>query len=75
MAAVAIAKSARVNLTLAAGTDPDTGKAITKNVTLNGMASNADPTKISDVVDLAAPCLEHPVSGTTYTVVKSIEKE
>lgn len=75
MAAIAIAKSARVNLTLAAGTDPSTGKALTENVTLNGIATNAEPTPIKNVVDLAAPCLEHPVSVITLTVVKTIEDE
>lgn len=75
MAAVAIAKSARLSLQLNAGTNPDTGKAIMKTVSIGGMASNADATKISDVVDLVAPCLAHPVAVTLYTVTKTIEKE
>ena len=74
MAAVFVSKSAKMTMTLNAGTDPDTGKTVTKSLTINGLATTAEATPISDVVDLIAPCLEHNVAGTTFTVVRDVEK-
>lgn len=75
MAASFVARSARVSMTLAAGTDPVSGKAITKTLGFGSVATNADATALSNVVDLIAPVLVHPVSRSSYTVVKDIEKE
>ena len=73
MSAISAAKSTRANLTLSAGTD-DSGKTITKNVTLSGLNGNPDGDKLMAVVDLVAPCLAHSVITVTTTEVKSWEK-
>ncbi|MBQ9565434.1 MAG: hypothetical protein IJU98_07605 [Synergistaceae bacterium] len=74
MAVQAIAKSCKARVILNAGTNPSTGKPITKNLYMSKLASNPDGTKIYNVVDLAAPCLLHPVSGVETTEVKTLEK-
>jgi type IV secretory pathway VirJ component len=74
MAVQAIAKSTKATIRLFAGTDPESGKALYKNVTLSGLRSNPDGEKVYAVVDAAAPCLAHTVSGVTTTEIKTLEK-
>lgn len=75
MAAIATPKSAKMALYMPWGTDPDTGKTVTKSITINGLATNAQPTPIMNVVDLISPCMEHTVGEVDFTVVQTIEKE
>lgn len=75
MAAIFIPKSARVALTLAAGTDPVSGRALTKTTSYSGVATNAEATPIKAVADLTAPCLAHPISVITYTLSRTVEDE
>lgn len=75
MAVEAISKSARANFTLNAGTNPSTGKAIHKNITLSGLAGNPDASKVYAIVTALAPILEYPVGEVTTTETKSIRNE
>jgi len=74
MAVMSIAKRTSARIALSQGTDPITGKAVTKYVTLSGLASDPDGQKILDVVDAAAPCLAGSVSGVETTEVKTLEE-
>ena len=74
MAVISVAKSTKARLVLTAGTNPATGKAITKNVYLSKLASNPDGGKIYAIVDAAAPVLNYPVSLVETTEVKTLEK-
>ena len=74
MAVQSIAKRTSARFSLAQGTDPDTGKAITKYVTLSGLASNPDGQKIMNVVNAAGPCLVGTVGTVETTEVKTLEE-
>lgn len=73
MAVTAVAVRTSAKAFLSAGTD-ESGKAITKSVTLSGLRSNPDGVRIYDVVDLLAPCLAYPVADVQTTEVKHLEK-
>lgn len=73
MAVEAVAKSARFNISLAAGTDPVTGKAKSKNITFSGLRGNVDPAKVYNIVTALAPNLVYSVAGITATEVKTIQ--
>lgn len=75
MAVEAISKSARANFTLNAGTDPSTGKAIHKNITLSGLAGNPDPAKVYAIATALSPNLAYPMGDMTTTETKSIRNE
>ena len=74
MSVISVAKNAKARIVLAAGTNPETGKAITKSVYLSGLAGNPDGAKIYSVVDAAAPVLDYPVSLVETTEVRTLEK-
>ena len=74
MAVISVVKSTKARLVLTAGTNPETGKAITKNVYLSNLAGSPDGTKIYNIVDAAAPVLNYPVSLVETTEVKTLEK-
>ena len=74
MAVISVAKSTKATITMTAGTNPETGKAISKRTTLNNLASNPDGSKIYAIVDAAAPVLNYPVSLVETTEVKTLEK-
>ena len=75
MAVETVAKSARVNVSLNAGTSPSTGKTVTKNITLSGLRGNIDATKAYNIVTALAPNLVYELmpSGITATEVKTIQ--
>lgn len=74
MAVISVAKNTKATVSMTAGTNPETGKAITKRTTLSKLASNPDATKIMNIVDAAAPVLNYPVSLVETTEVKTLEK-
>ena len=74
MSVIAIPRSTKARLVLAAGTNSQTGKAITKNVYLSKLASNPDGDKIMAVVEAAAEILAYPVSYVETTEVKALEQ-
>lgn len=79
MAVQLIGYSAKAMLTLNAGTNPSTGKMITLPMTISKLVTGIenDATKkqqLSDVIDLIAPVLLHPVANSRYNPVYTIEK-
>ena len=74
MAVQSIAKSTKARFALNQGTDPDTGKTVTKYVTLGKLASNPDGQKIMNVVNAAAPCLVGSLGTVETTEVKTLEE-
>ena len=74
MSVISAAKSAKARIVLAAGVNPETGRAVTKNVYLSGLAGSPDGEKIYNVVDAAAPVLVYPVSLVETTEVRTLEK-
>lgn len=74
MAVLSIAKRASAKITLNAGTNPETGRAITRTTTLSGLAANPNGEKIYAVVDAAAAVLDYPVTSVETTEVKTLEK-
>lgn len=79
MAVQLIGNSAKAMLTLNVGTNPSTGKAITKSLTVSklvtGIENDAtEKQKLSDIIDLIAPVLLFPVANSRYNAVYTIEK-
>ena len=74
MAVVAIPKSATMALVLSAGTDPQTGRTITKRVTYTGLDANIDNDDAYAVVTATATVLAHPLSRVETTVVNTLEQ-
>lgn len=74
MAVISIPKSTSAKMVLAAGTDPQTGRAKTKTVIFSKLASNPDSSKIMAVVDAASPVLTYPVTRVETTEIKTLEK-
>ena len=75
MAYILTTKSVKASYYLNGGTNPETGKSITKTITLNGLRSNPDASKVAAVGTLLAPVLLYPVSRMETTEVKTVESE
>lgn len=74
MAVQSLAKRTSARFSLNQGTDPDSGKTITKYVTLNKLASNPDGSKVMAVVNAAVPCLVGSLGTVETTEVKTLEE-
>ena len=74
MAVTAVPYSTKATITLHTGTNPSTGKTITKNITMSKLRSNPDGQKIYNIVDAVAPCLAGTVALVKTTEVKTLEK-
>ena len=73
MSAIAVTKSVKARYVLNAGTNPETGKALSKNINLTGLRSNPSADSVAAVGGLLGPVLLYPVSRMETTEVKTIE--
>ena len=62
-----------ITLRLLAGTNPDTGNQIVRNVSLGRVVRNADADKVLAVANALASCLAHPIGSIRRTEVTTIE--
>ncbi len=79
MAVQLIGNSAKAMLTLNVGTNPSTGKMMTKSLTVSKLITGIEDDatarqKLSDVIDLIAPVLLFPVANSRYSTTYTIEK-
>lgn len=73
MAVQSIPKRTSARFSLNQGTDPVSGKTITKYVTLSGLAPDPVGSKVMAVVTMAAPCVIGTIGAIETTEVKTLE--
>ena len=73
MAAILVTKSVKATYVLNGGTNPETGKALSKSVTFNGLRSNPSADTVSTIGGLLAPVLLYPITRMETTEVKTVE--
>lgn len=75
MAVISVPKRSSVSVKLNAGTDPSTGSALLRSVSLSGVKPGAEGEKVLNVVDLLANVLAHPVTRVEQTEVRTLERD
>ena len=73
MASILVTKSVKATYVLNGGTNPETGKAVSKSVSFHNLRSNPSADSVAAVGTLLTDVLLYPITRMETTEVKTVE--